>query len=148
MVTASADELQLISRRLMEAGNVKLFRQLGVGIKAAVEPVKASIKDSALATLPKGGGLNEWVAASRVSTTLLAGTYTAGVSVRVSLKGHDIRDLDSGSIRHPVFGNRKVWRPQEITPGFASKPLEAMRAPVVEACMTAARTVAAEAGFI
>lgn len=148
MPTASADELQAISRRLMEAGQVKLYRQLAIDIKVACEPVKGAIKSSALANLPHSGGLNQWVAASRVINTLIRSTYTAGVSVRVSLKGHDIRDLDSGSIRKPVFGNRKVWRPQEITSGFASTPLKALRPAVVAACMTAARTTAAEAGFV
>lgn len=151
MPTASADELQAISRRLMEAGQVKLYRQLAIDIKVACEPVKGAIKSSALANLPHSGGLNQWVAASRVINTLIRSTYTAGVSVRVSLKGHDIRDLDSGQIRHPVYkqaGGKPPWVAQTIPAGFASTPLKALRPAVVAACMTAARTTAAEAGFI
>lgn len=148
MVAASADELNLISRRLMEAGNVTLYRRLATDIKAAVEPVKPAIRDSAMSTLPHEGGLNAWVAKSRVTTTLIRSATTAGVSVRVSLKGHDIRDLDSGQIRHPTYGNRNVWVPQTVPSGFASGPLKALQGPVVLACMIAARAAAAEAGFV
>ena len=37
----------------------------------------------------------------------------------------DLKQLDSGVVRHPLFGNRKHWYPQQVTPGWWSRPMEA-----------------------
>lgn len=42
-----------------------------------------------------------------------------------------MRDLDRGRLRHPVFGNRKVWVNQRIPAGMFSKAAEKEGAPLV-----------------
>ena len=70
----------------------------------------------------------------RVATTV---SLAAGrVSVRVSAPtggkfGREVRQLEAGSLRHPLFGNRGFWYRQRVRRGFASVPLRAVRPHIV-----------------
>lgn len=88
------------------------------GIRNGVKPVAASIKEEARDTLPKGGGLNEWVAASKMSPRTRLTGKSAGVRIVTRKAGHDIEAINRGSVRHPVFGNRSAWSDQSVAPGF------------------------------
>lgn len=123
-----AEQLEALARRLKEIGGKDLRRALLRGIERAVKPVKAAALVSARESLPRKGGLNERVAKSRLSTKRrLSGQ---DVSVRLVASGGDLRRLDEGRVRHPVFGHRKVWVTQEVQPGWFSRPAEAA-APLV-----------------
>lgn len=105
-----------------------IIKQLQVKVRKLFAPVRKEIKASAVAILPKTGGLGEWAASSRTSLAVRRGVNTAGMSVRVgrNSKGgrSDIRRLDdAGRIRHPLWGNRKHWYPQTVESGFVSKPI-------------------------
>jgi hypothetical protein len=59
------------------------------------------------------------------------------VSVRVSAPtggkfGREVRQLEAGSLRHPLFGNRGFWYRQRVRRGFASVPLRATRPHIVK----------------
>lgn len=109
-------------------------REVLKAIQAEVKPMKAGIKGSALATLPKRGGLNEVVASSTISArTDLKGTST-GVTFRARGRTgrlKDIRATDRGRLRHPVFADPTkartewTWVNQVIESGWWSKPLAA-----------------------
>ena len=50
----------------------------------------------------------------------------------------DLRALDQGRLRHPLFGNRQFWYQQRVTKGWWTKHLEkaatkAVRTDVVQA---------------
>ena len=36
----------------------------------------------------------------------------------------DLRALNAGRLRHPLYGNRSHWYPQRIAPGFVDKAIE------------------------
>lgn len=36
----------------------------------------------------------------------------------------DLKRIDAGNLRHPVYGNRGAWVSQRVRPGFWSKTLE------------------------
>lgn len=123
---AGAEQMARLGVELRAAGlEGKVFRRrLLASIRAAAAPAPAAAKASARATLPKGGGLNDYIASSRIGVrNRLTGK---GVGVRiVATKGdHDLQALDEGTARHPVFGNRKVWAANPVTPGWFTKPLE------------------------
>lgn len=70
----------------------------------------------------------------RVATTvsLSAGRVTARVSAPGSGKlGREVRQLEAGNLRHPLFGNRGWWYRQRVRRGFASVPLRAIRPHIV-----------------
>lgn len=145
-----ADQLRLISLRLKAAGEIELRKAMARNIRIATLPARVAVRASAMETLPAGGGLNQWVAKATTRTSVLTGAKTAGVLIRVSRKGHDMKDIDKGTVRHPVFakkGRRRVWVSQQVEPGFASKPLTALTPAVAAACKIAMDETAAAAGF-
>jgi hypothetical protein len=118
----SSQSLAALGRRLAVAGDGKVKRDLLATIRASASEAIPGIRDSARQTLPHGGGLAEEVA----SLPYAVRTTLAASGGRVSIAGRgmkEIRDIDRGNLRHPVYGNRKVWRPQAVPPGFASTPI-------------------------
>lgn len=87
------------------------------------KPTRQKVKQSALDTLPSRGGLNKWVARVPKGNTDFR-ERSAGVRISMSKKGHDLAALNRGRLRHPLFGNRRHWYTQEITPGFFTRPIE------------------------
>lgn len=80
-------------------------------------------------------------------TAVTVGLGSGRVSVRVSAPtggkfGREVRRLEMGSLRHPLFGNRgtyksrtgeikSAWFSQRVRRGFASVPLRATRPHIV-----------------
>lgn len=109
-------------------GRKEVVKQLRAEIRKPVPVVRKAIRARALATLPKGGGLNKWVAATRISAQIKLSGRSAGVRLkggRNSTGGRsDIRSIDRGRLRAPTYGHRgrKAWHTQKVTPGFFTKP--------------------------
>jgi hypothetical protein len=123
---AGTEALGALSRQLKEIGDKDLRRELLSGIQRAARPIKDAAKASAMSTLPASGGLNRRIAGGKFSVQTRTGRDPA---VRIKAPG-DAR-LDKGRLRHPVFGNRRVWVLQQIRPGWFSKPVEAGKDQVV-----------------
>lgn len=110
--------LKELGRDLKAAGAADLRKDLLAGIRAAAKPVTVAAPESAMSTLPKAGGLNAFVASARFTVrTRLTGTG-AGTKLTGTQGNHDINALDGGNARHPVYGHRKVWVSQSVTPGW------------------------------
>jgi hypothetical protein len=89
-------------------------------VRAAVAPLKDSVKSSALELLPKRGGLAAKIAASKY------GIRTSATTVSFqTVSPFEIKTIDQGIVRHPVFGHPIKWVSEPVTPGFWSKPAEA-----------------------
>lgn len=138
-------------------------------IRAATAPVGEAIRREALATLPKSGGANEWVAASKITTTTSLVPRTAGVTLRVHAQNeavaakrsrarsagkkyggsasHNLQAINRGGLRHPLYGNRDHWYTTRVKPGFFDRPVRAAVPAVAEACLAALREAVAVAGF-
>ena len=126
----AASELESIARHLRRAGETDLVRELTRGMRQAVDGVPDEIR----------AGLAPGHLPRRYAATLDA-DLQLGVSVRtnernpgVSLYGkplaktRKLRYLDAGRLTHPVFGDREVWRTQElpsVRPGWFTGPAEA-----------------------
>lgn len=112
-----ANQLADLAKQLKAIGNNDLRKELLAGIRKAAKPMAQSAKDRAERELPKAGGLNEVVAKSKFSTRTRTAGRTPGVRV-VASNPHDIKALDRGRLRHPVYGNRNAWVTQKVTPGW------------------------------
>lgn len=117
-----AGHLAEAGRRLKDAGNGDLRRELLAGIRAAAKKTIPEIQREARDLLPHAGGLGERIAGQKfaVRTSLASG--------RVTLTGsgmQEMADIDRGHVRKPVFGNRDMWVAQSVTPGFFTKPTTA-----------------------
>jgi hypothetical protein len=119
-----ADQLRDLARDLKsEADGKERRKDMLRGIRKIANPLaKETAPKIAREGLPKGGGLNEYVASSKFGVR----TRTTGQSVGVRIVGakgeHDINAMDRGQVRHKVWG---VWRSstpiQQITPGWWTK---------------------------
>ena len=115
-------QLEDIGRRLKEAGDKELRRDLLRGINRALKPAKAAVKAAALRDLPQGGGLNRVIGTSRIGSRTRTGGRNPAVFLTGKKSGHDLRSIDRGRIRHPTFGHRP-WVNQSVKPGWWSETL-------------------------
>lgn len=118
-----ADKLDLVASRLKRTGGAELRRELFKGLNRAAAPLKAVAQDSAQRGLPRRGGLAARVAGAKYAVRTRGSGRNVGVQI-VASGGANLRSLDRGFVRHPVFGNRAVWVTQAITPGWFTQPLE------------------------
>lgn len=82
--------------------------------------------------LPRRGGLAARVAAARFTLDEVRGAgSSAGIRLTVAAD-LDVEALDAGTVRHPVYGNRRVWVSQRVSAGWLTKAVEEIAAdPVV-----------------
>ena len=132
-----------VAKKLKAAGEEGkgLRRELLKGINRETKPLRQAAKANARRTLPKRGGLARLVArASMTTKTRLSG---ASASVRiVAKKAEHIARIDKGTVRHPVFGNRKLWVSQSVAPGWFTKPMQEGSSKVRTAILQAVRNTA------
>lgn len=128
MRVTGANELQALARRLRQVGDKDLRKELYSGLRRSAKPLIAEARDNAEKTLPKHGGLNERVARSKFKVSTRGAGRNPGV--RITATGLDRRIDTTGTVLHPVYGNRKVWVTEKVKPGWFTDPMEA-GAPVV-----------------
>lgn len=86
----------------------------------------------------------------KVSTSVRFAGSAPGVGLSITAptggpQGRDIRALEfRGVLAHPLFGNRGHWYRQQVTRGFASKPLKAVQPQIVRELDAALENVADE----
>jgi hypothetical protein len=125
----AAAELEALAFRLRRAGDGELVREVTKAMRDAVVPVQAEIRAGLAPHLP-----NRYAAVLDADVRLGVGVHTAGSEPGVSVTGQargkarKLRSLDAGRLTHPVFGDREVWRTQELPsvhPGWFTGPAEA-----------------------
>lgn len=125
------DDLVNLTRALKDAGEEGkgLRKELYAGLNRATKPIRADLNAAVPPTFPQGGGLAALMAKrARFSVSTRTGARTAGV--RLVARGKGRRTLQTasqrGTIRHPVFGNRKAWVTQSagVDPGLPQEAFE------------------------
>jgi hypothetical protein len=126
-------------------GGKTLRAQLLAGIRIAAKPAVEATRQAARDTLPKKGGLNNYVADTQItSATRLTGPRV-GVRIGVKRGNHKAYGANKGTIRHPVFG-RATWVDQELhTRGWFDKTLESKKPEITTGVRSAMEAVAIEA---
>ncbi len=128
-----ADDVDALVRRIRTHADAKAIRkELFAGLNRATKEVRADMKASIGPSLPSRGGLAALVMAKvSLRTTAKSGKY-AGVSIVARHKDYDLRRLNAGRLRHPVFGNRRVWVEQTagVEPGFLDEAFKKNQADV------------------
>lgn len=106
------EDLERLGRELRQAGDggKELRRELYRGLNSVTKEVRGGMREAIPAALPQRGGLARTIQSSARFTTSpkLAGKFL-GVTIWGKAKGHDLRLLTGRRLRHPVFGNRRVW---------------------------------------
>ncbi len=115
------EKLAQLGRDLKAAGEKDLRRELLRSGRAMGKPIKAELKDSATAMLPRRGGLAALIAGAKVRVATRLSGRNVGVSFIGRWTGHDLASIDKGELRHPIRGNRSVWVSQTIPDGYWRK---------------------------
>lgn len=106
----TSEDVGNLVRSLRTHADAKAIRRdLYRGLNRATKPVRSRMTDAIPEALPQRGGLAEQFKSKVGSRTTAKAGKWAGVSIRFSSRGHDMRTLTGGRIRHPVYGNRSVW---------------------------------------
>ena len=121
-----ADKFARLARALRQIGDKELRRELYAGINRAVKPLTESVKDATRRYLPDAY-------ADELSKTLKVrarrragkdpGVSLAGTAKTRAGKDRNLRALNRGQLRHPLYGNREHWFNQKVTPGWWDEPL-------------------------
>lgn len=123
IIVRGAEDLATLSKALRQVGDKELRRELFASLQRATKPTREKVRQSLASDLPQRGGLAALMAASRLSTRTRAGGRNP--TVRIEAKApHDLRGMDRGRLRHPVWGSRERWADQSIEPGVFSRPIE------------------------
>lgn len=153
---AGADRLDAIAGRLREVGNGGLQQELRRELRKPPKLLERAVK----AEVPRmpAGYERSLEASLRFRTSLLSGAATG---VRVTMHGRgggggdrDVRALDRGVLRHPVYGRRRrttrgrvfnnPWVVQAVRPGFWSDPARRVMRQVQDGMVEAIDRVAAK----
>ena len=150
MIVVVSRDLPRIKAKITELGTgQKQLAAVRRRVQSVVPPIERAVDQMALEILPKGGGLNRWVADAPLKASIRTGARSAGVRLRMgrnSLKKRsDLNSIDQGVVRHPTFGRRggKVrkavaptgfgrhfaiverlndWHDEAVAPGFFTIP--------------------------
>ncbi|WP_374457711.1 hypothetical protein [Nocardioides sp.] len=122
-----ADDVDALVRRIRTHADAKaLRRELNAGLNRVTKGVREDMKASIGPSLPSRGGLAALVMARVSLTTQAASGRSAGVRIRARHRDYDLRRMNEGRLRHPVFGNRGAWVQQTegVDPGFLDESFE------------------------
>ena len=116
MAEANFAEFQKAAAQLEQLGDRKLVLGMRRDLRALAKPVGDRIVEAIADAMPKRGGLAERVRSQgRVSVLI---NLRSGVRIQLANRGGMYMGaFESGTIRHPVYGNRKAWVSQQVPGG-------------------------------
>lgn len=101
----------------------ELRKDLLRGIRAGAKPAVKHVKDETAEYFPNSGGMAKFAKKSSIGVRTRTSGEGAGVRIVGQKKGHDIRSMNRGRLRHPLFGNRKHWYTQDVKPSWWNESL-------------------------
>lgn len=121
-----SNKFKLVRQRLRDADK-ELKKNFMRAVRATVAPLKEEIPESARQKLPHKGGFAERIAKSKFAVRTKQSTVIVQIANPINLK-----KIDEGSLRHPVWGHMDRWSEQKIEPGFWSEPIKANEKEMLE----------------
>jgi hypothetical protein len=157
VVVTGYNELSRLGFRLREAKAVGLTRELRQGLQRPLKSLAEQIRAGAPDHTPKGYEITFARSLKFHTKVNLVGTG-AGVDFSVTATGksqsRQIREINRGRLKHPVYGRRRLtrkgwianpWVWQAVEPGFWDNPVRAnfnaMRASMREAMRQTAEQI-------
>ena len=151
VILNGAVELQALAKRMKRA-EPALRKEFYVGLARAARPMREAVQAEARRSLPSGGCRGKRKTRTNRSTGDVSATTgfktgdtvaaraagasyviraTQGKNPTVTLKAVprkgksvDLKALDRGRLRHSLFGNKRHWYGQAVTPGWFSRPVD------------------------
>lgn len=161
------EQLQKIADALKEAGDKDLQKQVSAALRGEAKPLGARVLARGAEEMPHRGGLAARVAdIGRVGVSSALRGRVASVQVILRNKGVDLKSMDAGIVRHPVFLRNRTdllrrktvrgkgghilggedrkdwtWVRQSVPAGAFRRAFEAESAEVQQAALKAAQAV-------
>lgn len=111
----------------LKASDRVIARGVRKRLRDISNPLAAKVMEEGSAALPQSGGLAEHVRASAYRRNSMT---SSGIRIRLGSRAAGLGKIDLGSIRHPVYGNRKNWVSQGIDEGVFSEEFQALASDV------------------
>lgn len=141
-------ELKRVAAQIKAQGGKGLGREMSAGLRKASRPVQDSVRREFAAALPSRGGYRATASKSqRFRTSVKSGARTGFVQLTTFAEGtsqrREIRALNAGVLRHPVYGRSRntrtgrrpnPWAVTRIRSGFFDRGTDEAR-PLAEAAM-------------
>jgi len=147
MHVTSGAELRYVAAKLRKAAARDLTRELRQAYRKSVRPLQREIKEEAIAVLPKRGAYNITMSKA-VKTSVLGGLGRRALTVRVYARGkgeeRDVRAVNAGIVRHPLFGHRKHWYVTRVRRGFVDRAFDRVQDRILHDAADAAEKVLQE----
>jgi hypothetical protein len=115
-----ADKFGYLAKALKESGNKDLRKELYKGIGRSVRPLSAAVKKGTASYFPRRYAL-ELKKSLRLKTKKLVrnpGITRAASAKTPRGKDRDLASLNRGRLRHPLYGNRRYWYDQDVSPNW------------------------------
>lgn len=140
-VTGAA-ELRYVARLVERQRVAGLKQELARAQRRAFAPLLPAIKAEA-ATLPSGYAPT-MARTVKLSVRRRGLETTAEVYARGRRSERDVRSIDAGRLRHPLFGNRGHWYTTRVRPGFVDRPVNRLGERIASESLDALERVANE----
>ena len=123
------DDLQKVADALKDAADKDLQKQVSAALRTEAKPLGAKALARGAEQMPHRGGLAERVAGmGRVGVSSALRGRIASVSVILRNKGVDLKSMDAGVLRHPVYaraGQPRTWVRQSVPAGAFRRAFDA-----------------------
>ena len=131
-------------------GQIRKRRLVTTGVKVVQGKAYKARRHRTVAGYKRGDSVADRVAASsfRVATRSGSNPSVRLVAREKGGKSVDLSSLDAGRLRHPVYGNRRVWVQQPVPQGWWTKAvtgsdaLSAVRTEMLDVIETVAKQLA------
>jgi len=135
-----ADQLADLGKAL-KAADKSIKNEFLAEIRASGKPAGEAIRNAYAADMPKRGGLAAVLGRSKIGIRNRLSGKNAGIRLTMTNK-HDLAELEKGNLRHPVYGNRKVWKRQSVPSGVGDAAFQKQQ-PAIQRRMLAAMNATA-----
>jgi len=112
------------SKALKDAGTKEMRTAVRKAVSEATKPTRKKIKQATIDTLPHKGGLNRFAARTPSANTDFRADR-ASIKITMTRKGHDLKSMDAGKVRHPHPRSRKFWYTETVRGGFFTDTIKA-----------------------
>jgi len=144
IIVTGAEEFGVLARRLKEAGDKDLRKELYAGLNRSVKPLRQDVKMAASEQLPHRGGFADLIQSELKVTARKRATRNPAIFLLGKAGARDVASVNRGRLRHPLYGNRRRWYNTSVRPGFWTKTLEGDAPRVRVELIEAIRKVAAK----
>lgn len=116
----------VLGKRLKALGNKELTKELQKGVRNGAKKIPTAVKQAVPDYMPSG-----YAPVLARSLQFRTKNLASGLTVQATAKGNPrprrITAIDAGTLRHPLWGNRRHWYAQRVRAGFFTEPAENSR---------------------